>query len=353
MPARCRIRISANNQLAISDSFFYADFWYRDEFTAPAAGPGGHVWLNFDGINWKAEVYLNGSKLGRIEGAFTRARFDVTGKLAPGRKNALAVRIIKNATPGSAKEKSFQAVGLNGGALGADNPTYHAAIGWDWIPTIRGRDTGIWNNVHFTVTKSVTLEDPLVSTSITDAAHATVKIAVTLRNHSAAPVSGTLHGTFGGQAFEERVSLGASAAATVRADHRGRSPEALVAGRIRRTEPVQRGAEVRGFGLGAVPGGHPPVHVFGGRRRAEDVDQRAALHSEGRQLGIQRIDAALPRARVRSGDAVPPRHALQHGAELGGADRRGRILRSGRPQRHRDHAGFLAGESLGRAGPGR
>ena len=204
-----------NNQLAISDSFFYADFWYRDEFTAPAAGPGGRVWLDFDGINWKAEVYLNGSKLGRIEGAFTRARFDVTGKLAAGRKNALAVRIIKNATPGSAKEKLFQAVGLNGGALGADNPTYHAAIGWDWIPTIRGRDTGIWNNIHFTVTKSVTLENPLVSTSITDAAHATVKIAVTLRNHSAAPVSGTLHGTFGGQAFEERVSLGASAAATV------------------------------------------------------------------------------------------------------------------------------------------
>ncbi len=204
-----------DNQLMISDSFFHADFWYRDEFMPPAAGPENKVWLNFDGINWKAEVYLNGSKLGRIEGGFTRAKFDVTGKIVAGKKNALAVRILKVATPGSMKEKTFEAVGLNGGALGADNPTFHASIGWDWIPTIRGRDTGIWNNVRFTVTRSVTVEDPLVTTTVTDPAHASVKIAVTLRNHSAAPVNGTLRGKFGEQTFEERVSLAASASSTV------------------------------------------------------------------------------------------------------------------------------------------
>ena len=66
----------------------------------------------------------------------------------PGQKNALAVRVEKNATPGSVKEKTFDNPDKNGGALGADNPTYHASIGWDWIPTIRGRDTGIWNNVY-------------------------------------------------------------------------------------------------------------------------------------------------------------------------------------------------------------
>jgi hypothetical protein len=47
------------NQYAISDSFFCADFWYRDEFAAPAGSrPGRHFWLNFDGVNWKAAVYL-------------------------------------------------------------------------------------------------------------------------------------------------------------------------------------------------------------------------------------------------------------------------------------------------------
>jgi hypothetical protein len=56
-----------DNQLLISDSFFYADFWYRNEFTAPTLTEGQRVWLNFDGINWKADVFLNGEKLGRIK----------------------------------------------------------------------------------------------------------------------------------------------------------------------------------------------------------------------------------------------------------------------------------------------
>src|SRR3974390_471824 len=94
------------NQLMISDSFFYADFWYRDEFVAPPISPGRHLWLNFDGINWKADVFLNGEKLGRIEGGFMRGRFDVTRIVRPG-TNALAVRIIKNASPGSVKEKTL------------------------------------------------------------------------------------------------------------------------------------------------------------------------------------------------------------------------------------------------------
>ena len=49
-----------DNQLSISDSYFYSDFWYRNEFIAPASSAGQRMFLNFDGINWKAEVYLNG-----------------------------------------------------------------------------------------------------------------------------------------------------------------------------------------------------------------------------------------------------------------------------------------------------
>ena len=71
------------NQLHISDSYFYSDFWYRTEFTAPSVDAKQIAWLNFDGINWKADVYLNGAKLGRIEGGFMRGRFDVTGNCSP------------------------------------------------------------------------------------------------------------------------------------------------------------------------------------------------------------------------------------------------------------------------------
>ena len=111
------------NQLMISDSFFNADFWYRAEFTAPANLSGKKAWLNFDGINWKAEVFLNGENLGRIEGAFMRGRFDVTKQIKLQGKNALAIRIIRNATPGSMKQKVLETAGLNGGA---DNPA-------DWV----------------------------------------------------------------------------------------------------------------------------------------------------------------------------------------------------------------------------
>jgi hypothetical protein len=213
-----------DNQSMISDSFFYADFWYRREFTAPPAQPGKHIWLNFDGINWKADVFLNGVQLGRIEGGFTRARFDITGSLHAG-ENALAVRVIKNATPGSIKEKTFESPNKNGGALGADNPTFHASIGWDWIPTIRGRNSGIWSRVFFTVTGGVSVDDPFVSSKLPlpDTSRADIRIEATLHNHEAKPVSGTLRGRFGDQTFALPVQLAASEKKTVqqalRLDH--------------------------------------------------------------------------------------------------------------------------------------
>jgi hypothetical protein len=209
-----------DNQNLISDSFFCADFWYRDEFVAPAALAGRRVWLNFDGIDWKADVYLDGEKLGRIEGAFMRGRFDVTGKLYPSEANVLAVRIEKNHTPGSTKEKTVTGFGSNGGALGADNPTFHSSIGWDWMPAVRGRDTGIWNSVYLTESGPVAVEDPLVSTSLPlrDNSRADVGIEVTLRNHEARPVAGKLRVRFGEAVFAMPVTVPASSAKTVKLD---------------------------------------------------------------------------------------------------------------------------------------
>ena len=208
------------NQLQISDSFFYADFWYRNEFTAPPLAPGQYAWLNFDGINWKAEVFLNGEKLGRIEGGFMRGRFGVTGRLLAGRKNALAVRIEKNATPGSIKQKTFASTGKNGGALGLDNPTYHASIGWDWIPTIRGRNNGIWGGVFLSQSGPITIEDPFITTTLPlpDTTHADVNVEVDLVNHTSQPVTGTLRGKLGELSFEQRVTVEARATKKVKFD---------------------------------------------------------------------------------------------------------------------------------------
>jgi hypothetical protein len=208
------------NQLYISDSFFCADFWYRNEFVASELPAGQRAWLNFDGVNWKTDVFLNGGKLGRIEGGFIRGRFDVTGRLLPGAKNALAVRIQKNDTPGSTKQKTFEDPGKNGGALGIDNPTYHASIGWDWIPTIRGRDIGIWGGVYLTFSGPVTLEDPLVKSTLPlpDTTRADVSIEVKLVNHTPRPVTGTLRGRLGELHFEQRITVDGSAITKVKFD---------------------------------------------------------------------------------------------------------------------------------------
>lgn len=208
----------SDNQMMVSDSFFQADFWYRNEFSLPPSFSAKNVWLNFDGINWKAEIFLNGQQLGRIDGGFVRGRFDVTAKLLPGGKNVLAVRILKTATPGSIKEATIQSTDKNGGALGADNPTFHASIGWDWIPSIRGRETGIWNRVYLEATGPVTVENPTVSSALPlpDTSRASVTIETTLTNHSAVSVSGTLRGRFGAESFNLPVTLPASRSRSVK-----------------------------------------------------------------------------------------------------------------------------------------
>ena len=203
------------NQYAVSDAFFCADFWYRNEFVAPNAAPGRHVWLNFDGINWKAQIFLNGKSIGRIEGGYMRGKLDVTTLVHPGQVNALAVRIERSANPGGTKDKEGPTV--NGGALGRDNPTYHAAAGWDWMPTIRGRDTGIWGEVTLTQTGGATIEYPLVTTTLPlpDTSSADVQISATVRNNEAHGVSGILRASFGDVVVETNVTLEPSSAKIV------------------------------------------------------------------------------------------------------------------------------------------
>ncbi len=208
------------NQLYVSDSYFCSDFWYRTEFEAPAVEAGEIAWLDFDGINWKAQIFLNGELLGRIDGGFIRGRFDVSGKLMVGKKNALAVLIEKNATPGSTKQKTFENPSRNGGALGADNPTYHASIGWDWIPTIRGRNTGIWGDVSLRKTGAVTMEAPWVTAdmALPDTSKAEVGVQVELVNHRAHAVEGTLRFKFGAIEVAQAVSVAGDASVRVMVD---------------------------------------------------------------------------------------------------------------------------------------
>ncbi|MGD9158693.1 MAG: discoidin domain-containing protein [Desulfobacteraceae bacterium] len=162
-------------QFQASDIFFTANFWYRNSFDIPESQKGKKVYLNFDAINWKADVWLNGHLMTNnlngyshsIEGAFIRAKFDISDIVNYGAKNHLAVLIHRNKTPGLVTTQGLAEGPLpNGGELGQDNPAMHAAVGWDWLPTIRGRDTGIYNDVTITYGGSVQLENSWMETDL-------------------------------------------------------------------------------------------------------------------------------------------------------------------------------------------
>jgi len=191
-----------DNIAQISESFFNSDFWYRKEFDFAGKTEGKKYYIDFDGINWKAEVYFNGHRLDDINGAFIRAHEDVTPLIKTGR-NALAVLVKRNANPGAVKEKTSHWTGYNGGILGADNPTFHASIGWDWITTVRGRNCGIWNDVSLVEKGAAELSDPLLVSSIGGDGRASIKASVMVRNDSEEKVE--LEGWIGDIRFSKIV----------------------------------------------------------------------------------------------------------------------------------------------------
>lgn len=161
----------ADQQFCISDSYFKSNFWYRNHFVVPTEQQGQKVWLNFEAINWKAEVYYNGHRLGNIRGAFTRSKFEVTEYTNFGQENYLAVLIYKNSDPGTAYISNNDHPGTmggvfgNSGTIGKDAPTYSAALGWDWVPTVRDRAIGIYNDVFLTYSDDAQVIDPWVITT--------------------------------------------------------------------------------------------------------------------------------------------------------------------------------------------
>jgi hypothetical protein len=184
------------NNLAIPESLNKQDYWYRTEFAPPASiTPADHVVLTFEGINYAASVWLNGKLLGTVTGAFQRGVFDVSSALKRGRSNVLAVRISPPPHSGIPQEQSILGgPGENGGAMLLDGPTFVATEGWDWIPGVRDRNSGIWQPVTLHITRALKIGDPQVVTSFHnhDTTQAAVEIAVQVSNLSHQSVDATV-----------------------------------------------------------------------------------------------------------------------------------------------------------------
>ena len=83
----------------IPESLCRTPYWYRTVFTVPSAYAGKRIWLNFEGINYAAEVWVNGKDIGAIKGAFARGVFDVSFVVTPGKQAVLAVLVSPQPHP--------------------------------------------------------------------------------------------------------------------------------------------------------------------------------------------------------------------------------------------------------------
>ncbi len=198
------------NNMDIPESLNKQGYWYRVEFQSPRATGGKHTDLIFNGINYAAQVWLNGHHLGSVKGAFQRGHFDITPYLLPSGKNTLAVSIYPPPHSGIPEEESVKAgPGENGGAMALDGPTFIATEGWDWIPAIRDRNSGIWQDVVLKVTGDLRFGDPQVITHLPlpDISSADVEIDVPVRNSSAQPVSSTIRVRFENVDLSKQATL--------------------------------------------------------------------------------------------------------------------------------------------------
>ena len=169
-------------------SAFSVPWWYRTQFTPPADYAGKRVQLHFDGINFRANVWLNGKQIAtsdKMAGSWRVFEFDVTDVLVAGKPNALAVEVFPP-TP------------------------YDLAITFvDWNPAPPDKGMGIWRDVYLTASGPVTIRFPQVITKLNLPAtdKATLTVTAEVHNGTGRAVKGTLSGQIEDMKFQQPVEL--------------------------------------------------------------------------------------------------------------------------------------------------
>ncbi len=161
---------------------FAVPWWYRKTFRVPASMAGKHLALHFDGINYRANIWLNGRRIAdstEVAGAYRRYDLDITDAVRPGVVNVLAVEVFP--------------------------PTPHdLAITWvDWNPAPPDKDMGLWHGVYLTASGPVQIRYPYVITKVAPSLDtAELTVVAELRNLSGSAVKGVLRGTIAAPARE-------------------------------------------------------------------------------------------------------------------------------------------------------
>ena len=180
------------------NSPFRCSWWYRTEFRLPTNSDRKRVWLNFEGINNRANIWLNGRRIatpGEVAGAYRTYEFDVSTTVAsPGQDNVLAVETFA---------QTENDLGIN----------------WvDWNPAPPDKDMGLWRGVYLQLSGPVTIRNPQVVTHFVPGSleSADLTVEAELRNSAKTPQTGSLKGTVEQINFEQTVTLAPGESRTVR-----------------------------------------------------------------------------------------------------------------------------------------
>jgi exo-1,4-beta-D-glucosaminidase len=170
------------------DSPYRCGWWYRKQFAVPASEKGRTHWLRFGGINYRANIWVNGKRVAdtsQVAGAYRTYELDVTDSVIPGKPNVVAVETF------APTEKDL-------------------GINWvDWNPCPPDKDMGLWGAVDLVTRGPVALRSPMAVTHFTDASlkEADLTVYSELHNASDQPIKGTVTGTVAGIRIEQPVEL--------------------------------------------------------------------------------------------------------------------------------------------------
>jgi mannosylglycoprotein endo-beta-mannosidase len=190
----------------------YYTYWFYTEFELPEMSDGQQVWLNFRGLNYFADVFLNGNRVNTVThaGMYLREKYLITPYLNKGKPNKLAVWVAPPDPAGNAF------TGQGGDGLIGRNITMQCTAGWDWICPIRDRNTGIWDQVSLEITGRVDMRNVYVECRVpgkrTPGARqdpAFVKSSVELVNASGRAIQGTAKAMLGKKEMSQQVTLNA------------------------------------------------------------------------------------------------------------------------------------------------
>lgn len=149
-------------------------YWYRTEFKIPKE-PAKRQWLIFNGINYRAEVWVNGKMVVNSKdmvGAFRRFKFDITDYVKGDEVNYLAVKIYGVDHPGTPGTQlnplniTRNPKDGNNSEIMRDVTFNISAVGYDCAPEVRDRLMGIWQDVYIECTGDIDLRDPFIKTEL-------------------------------------------------------------------------------------------------------------------------------------------------------------------------------------------